>query len=124
MASIDRVACVESDRCNAKVWYIDDKPFSLGTDKVLRQHKCAATPPSSLPEKIFVGVWRNKITKRVRYTGPFKTEWSARKEPDDRAPWELISVLHATPDWAEMDDHTTIARRIGYGRFERPPDGQ
>lgn len=115
--SFTKVPCGQTKSCRANVFVIDGKRFVYnGTE--LKEHDCVAfeqSRKSSLPTEVFVGVWKNANTGRIRYVGPFKKERQARTEPDSHNYWILIEVKGAIPRWETMEDDFTIYRRKIYG---------
>lgn len=121
MTSLTKEPCKENIHCKAKVWYIDGKPYSVSRDqKSLDLHECKSTPESTFPEKIYVGVFRNENTGRVRYVGPTKKEENARKVPDSYRRWKLVEILMCAPEiWTPLEDTSTVYVSGAYGRRTR-----
>lgn len=105
---MQKIPCKESESCRARVWYINNQPWSLNSsNKELEEHKCWTYPVSSFPSDIFVGVWKNDNSGNIRYGVPQKKEENARKPPDNHGKWTLQRVLHSKPDWVPLPDTIT-----------------
>lgn len=103
--------CREDVLCRTKVFYLPTPgegnpvtPFALKGDELV-PHVCRVVPGAEFPDALFLGIWRNTRTDRLRYQGPAKKLDNALRnpEPSNRVDgvqvFELVEVKWCEPDW-------------------------
>jgi len=100
--------CPITPECTAKKLFTDGEGniFRLDTHKQeFVPHTCRSRG-SEIPKVFYMGVWFNKATERIRYTGPYRMKKSAEVPPND----PNYKKRGDNPVWVLKDVQATDAR--------------
>lgn len=110
--------CPITPECSKRLLYIDvpleevkpENVYYVNAKHELVPHVCTIMNASGRPGYVYLGVFKNSRTKRIRYMGPFRTRKQAEKAPKDdkldpkrrgstQTEWTLVETLVAKPAW-------------------------